>query len=195
MFIWNATHYPICNLGGRGDMKNKIACVLVVTLLMSLSAIVIIPNEFRVEATPIGDEDGGSIGLDYDFLWNVTEKIANVVHDYPTGMIPKGRAFGTWGDRYTADYILVSEMNNIGLENVRKLQIGHIPNSKREDYSTKVEVNDYSLSIYHSDPLCQYPYQNPVPWSEVFPLQAHIQIGYLEASPITIRLLMLVYIV
>lgn len=152
-------------------MKKKIF-VVIVTLLMCLSAIVIIPNDSKVEATSGGGDnrEDNSIGLDLEFVWNVTNDLANVVHNYPDGMIPKGRAFGTWGDIWTANYLKDVMSIDLELENVQKLQIGHIPNSKRENYSTKVEVNDYSLSIYHSDPLCQYPYQNPVPWSEVFPV-------------------------
>ena len=61
-------------------MKQKIF-VLVVTLMICLSAIVIIPNDYKVEATGGGGGDGGDdgIGLDYDYIWNRTKEFTDVM--------------------------------------------------------------------------------------------------------------------
>jgi len=152
-------------------MKRKIV-VLVVTLLMCLTAIVIVPNDLEVEATP-GERsrDDGGIGLDLDFMWNVTKKLSNVVHQYPDGMIPKGRAWGTWGDNYTAREILKPNMEGAcGLSDVQKLLIGYIDEDGFRDrkYSNKIVTKDFSLSFTH--PTETYPYETPVPVTEIFPI-------------------------
>ena len=55
-------------------MRKKLY-VLVITLLIIFSTIVIIPRNFKVEASSGGDggADDGSIGLDYWYMWNVTQ--------------------------------------------------------------------------------------------------------------------------
>jgi len=154
-------------------MKRKIF-VIVVMLLMCISATLINPSDFEVEATPGGGgggEDEG-IGLDFDFMWyNITENLSNVVHNYPNGMIPKGRAWGTYGDRWTADNILVPVMENeSGLDPVQKLLIGYIDKngSRDRNYSSKIVTNEFSFSIDH--PTKEYPYETPVPVTEIFPM-------------------------
>ena len=73
-------------------MKGKIY-ILFLMLLICLSAIVIFPRDFEVEAA--GGEDSAEekigIGLDFDFMWEVTEELSNVIHNktvYPDGSIP-----------------------------------------------------------------------------------------------------------
>jgi len=102
--------------------------VLVVVVLLCLSGMVIINKDLNVEATPEGGggEDGG-VGLDYTYIYNITEELSNVISLYPAGMIPKGRAFGTWGEHYTADKIINKTMNDIGLWNVTLEQIEDMP--------------------------------------------------------------------
>jgi len=155
---------------------NKKLFVLAVTLLMCLSAIMIIPRDFEVKANP-GDGGGGEIGegigLDYNFMWNITKELANVTHDkniYPSGTIPMGRAFATPGDRWTADYISQNILNEtLNLEDVTKLQLGPIRQLKYVDwpYTSKLEPLSFSLRIESGS----YPYANPIPIEEMFVFQ------------------------
>ncbi len=158
--------------GGRKKMKKKLYVVLV-TLLLVLTSIVIILNDLEVEATPGGGEGEEGIGLDYDFMWQVTRDLCNVTYKYPPGMIPKGRAWGTWGDNYTAKYILEPYMESeghCGLSGVETLLIGHIDEDEFEDrkYSNKIVTKDFKLSFTH--PTETYPYETPVPVTEIFPI-------------------------
>jgi len=102
-------------------MKRKII-VLILTMLMCLTAIVIIPHDFETEANSGEsggkDGDGKSNGFDYDYIWSMVRDICNVTHEYPPSMIPKGRAFGTWGEHYAANDIIAQNMSNIGLYNI-----------------------------------------------------------------------------
>ena len=112
-------------------MKNKIISIFVCIVLI-ISGIVFIYKEINIRAE-IGGGEGSEngIGLNYTFMWdNITKKLCNVTHIYPDGMIPKGRAFATWGDKYTAEWILKEEMNNIGLENVDKVIVFVMTNGR-----------------------------------------------------------------
>ncbi len=164
-------------------MKNKIISIVVCTLLIA-TAMIIVPIDFKVKATGGGGEDG-SIGLDYEFMWNVTKELADVVHDpfvYPSGTIPKGRAFGTKGDNHTANYILKPYMESeeyCGLSDVDTLPIGYINKIKHfwKQYSSKIVVKDFSLSLTHPDKT--YPFQTPMEKTELYPFPS----GY-HYSPI-----------
>ena len=106
----------------------KIITIFLVGLLLSASVMVIVNNESDVEATGGGGEgENGenSIGLDFNYMWNVTDNLSRVVHDvYEGNEIRKGREFGSKGDLWTADYLYWEmEYNLTTLENVRKIQI------------------------------------------------------------------------
>ena len=92
----------------RYFMKKKIF-VLVATLLMVLSTIVIAPSDYKVEAAGgrgYGNGGDNTIGLDKDYMYNITLDLANVVHEAYTGNeIRKGRYFGSKGDQWTANYL------------------------------------------------------------------------------------------
>ena len=144
-------------------MKNKLY-VIFLTLLMCLTVIVIVPEDLEVEAGSggTGEEDG--IGLDYDFMWNVTENLSRVVHDvYPQGedVIRKGRAFGTDGDRWTANYTR-DILEDLDLENVDKIPIGPIQSKKSWYYTSKLETINFNLT------LDDHPTQKTQPKNETF---------------------------
>ena len=157
-------------------MKKKIF-VLVVTMLMVLSAIVIIHSDTEVEAS--GGEGGGSgsgnngIGLDNGFVWNVTRDLSDIIrteYDIKKGDIPKGRAWGTDGDRH-AQNLTEAWMKNesyCGLSEVQKITIGYLDEHPERNYSSKIVVNDFRLSISH--PNKNYPFENPMPLTELFPI-------------------------
>jgi hypothetical protein len=130
-------------------MKKKFY-VIFVTLLMCLSAIVIISNDFEVEAT--GGSGNNSLGLDYDYIWfKILDNLTYVVHNdsiWGAGdeVIRKGRSFGTEGDNWTANYIR-DELENLDLSNVQKLKLGPIEGYDKWEYTSKVEVVDFNLTI------------------------------------------------
>lgn len=157
--------------GGR-SMKNKIVGILVGVMLMLTAVVIIVPNNLKVEATfGGGGETNEGIGLDYDYMWfNITENLSNVVHNknvYPPGTIPMGRAFGTEGDRYTAEEILIPAMDEIGLENVEKIPIQNISDIE-ENYYKKFYYNyivqpiNFNLVINGDT----YPFPHNVPINE-----------------------------
>ncbi len=91
-------------------MRKKLF-VLCVTLLLTTSTFILVSNEFEVKATPGGGGEGeweNETSLDYVWIWDATLKLAEVVHKQmweETNWIRKGRAFGTLGDNWTANYI------------------------------------------------------------------------------------------
>ena len=144
-----------------------------------MAGIIIIPDNLKVEATlGGGGETNEGIGLDYDFMWfNITENLSNVVHDdsiwgYGDEVIRMGRAFGTKGDNYTANY-LKDEMNQMDLEDVTKIPLGPIKQWKylRWHYTSKLEPLSFKLQINN----VSYPFANPIPINEmfVFPSASH----------------------
>ena len=133
---------------------NKIKTVFLIGLLLSASVLVMVNNESNVEASGGGGEGSGSskggIGLDNGFVWNVTKELSNIirnVYNPDEGDIPKGRAWGTDGDRYaqnrTEDWMEV----DCGLSEVQKITIGYLDKSGYEDrqYSSKIVVNEFNL--------------------------------------------------
>ena len=60
--------------------KGKIVSI-VVCMLVCLSSVLIVPNEIKVKASGEGGSEGDDIGLDYDFVWNVTKLLCNVTFD------------------------------------------------------------------------------------------------------------------
>jgi len=135
---------------------------------MCLTAIVIIPSDFEVEATPGGGEggDNGSIGLNYTYIWEITQKLCNVIYDaYEPGDIPRGRFFGSKGGNYTVYQILKPEMNAMDLENVTELQISDLPDTDK-NYTTMIWVNDFKLTVNNDN----YPFPNTIPITELFPV-------------------------
>ena len=105
--------------------------------------------------------------FDYNFMWNVTENLSNVVYAaYENNDIPKGRAFGTKGDNFTAQYIRNCMLSNCGFNNddVEILQLGPIKSNPRWYYTSKVETIDYQLIIDHEE----YPYNSIIPKNETF---------------------------
>ena len=137
-------------------MKKKIS-VLIITTLLCISTIVTINNDVNVEAIAGGDDEVGEIiGLDLDFMWNVTKNLSYVVHNpevYPSGenVIRKGRAFGTEGDRWTADYLNYTMNDVLKLENAQKIQLGPIFTNPARFYTSRVNVSDYLLNIDRED--------------------------------------------
>ena len=88
-------------------MKDKIVGILTCVMLVLTAVIMIVPDNLKVEATSGGGgEDDGSIGLDYQLIYDITKNLSWVVYDAPLDYgMQKGRAFGTTGEWYAADLI------------------------------------------------------------------------------------------
>jgi hypothetical protein len=113
------------------------------------------------------DRKNDGIELDYDFMWNVTEELCNVIHNssvYPSGTLRKGRAFGSDGDRWAADYINRTMNDDLNLENVGKLKIESIDDYKLWRYNYIIEAIDFDLRINGDS----YPYDHNMPKNEAF---------------------------
>jgi hypothetical protein len=144
-------------------------------------------NEFDVGAA--GGEGSGSsnggIGLDNDFVWMVLKNLSDIIrteYDIKKGEIPKGRAWGTDGDRHAQNLTEDWMKFDCGLSEVQNITIGYLDKDGFRDrqYSSKIVVNDFSLSISH--PNKDYPFETPMPITEVFPIAC----GFLNQETYTI---------
>jgi len=87
------------------------------------------------------------IELDYDFIYNITENLSNIIftqYNESKGELPKGRAFGTKGEREAAR-IIFDNLSLLGLEPKREW----LNDSKyHNDYlASKIEVLAYRLNF------------------------------------------------
>lgn len=98
-------------------MKNKIAGIFLCIILVFSNIIVIIPGDFKVKAEGAGSGNNLDIGLDFQYIWNIADNLSKVIFNYPSNLIPKGRAFGSWGEQHVALNIIQDEMSAIGLDN------------------------------------------------------------------------------
>ena len=106
-------------------MKKKIVSILV-CMLLTLTIFIPIPEKTNVSADS-GDAPSEDIGLDYEYLWEQIENIAEVIYDaYQLEDIRKGRQFGSTGDYYTRHDLIAPELNSIGLNDVHEERIQHI---------------------------------------------------------------------
>ena len=93
--------------------------VIFVTLLLCLTSVIIVTID-DINVTAIGG-CGDSNPLDLEFIHSITENLSNVIYDaYDDGELSKGRAFGSKGEHYAANYIY-NTMDEIGLSNVETM--------------------------------------------------------------------------
>jgi PKD repeat protein len=164
-------------------MKKKIVGIFVIMLMISgaMTSILFSDNS-KVEASGGGQQGGTSVDLPYDWVWNYTQKFANVIHDVNWSEngengIPKGRCWATAGENYTIAKILKPAMDGpnstCGLTNYTNLSIGYISGihglepgtNDPKQYSSKIVIHDYSLTIYNKSVLYRH-----LPYNETFPL-------------------------
>jgi hypothetical protein len=109
----------------------------------------------------VNENPNEQIPLDYDYIWNVTEWLSDVINtSYLPGELAKGRAFGTQGEWDSADQILYW-MNQLGL-NPTMEQITDIDslynkkmyfddlNDKLQINAREAKINDQSVDCYIS---------------------------------------------
>ena len=83
-------------------------------MLMTISAITTILYSTNIKV--IASEEGSNrVGLDYDFMWNVTENLSNIINtSYHGNVIRMGRAFGTNGEHDAATFINYTMNTGVG---------------------------------------------------------------------------------
>jgi len=96
-------------------MKDKLQIkieVAVITFILCTTAVSIIQRNIPNVAASEQGGDNGFI-LSSEMIHRVTENLSNMVYTaYDDGELRKGRAFGSKGEHYAADY-LVSPLTNI----------------------------------------------------------------------------------
>jgi len=132
-------------------------------LLMIGSTLISIGFIKEVNATP-GNPSENPNPLNMSYVWNMTGELANITYKYPSGYIPKGRAFGSWGGG-EAKTILTREMNNLNLITSSE-KIEAIGNNY---YNRILNVTDFQLQVYNTG---MYPYPVYVPKTESFAFPA-----------------------
>jgi len=146
--------------------RKKIAISIFLCLVLALN----ISNNLINAGTNDPKQSSNLLGLDYKFMWNITENISHVVHNNSIwgDSIIKGRAFATEGDRWTADYIN-NTMNYRLKISSNKIPLLPIKEKQSWMYTNKVETIDYQLEINHPD-YTKNPYNLPskVPKNETF---------------------------
>jgi len=113
-------------------------------MLMICSTLISIGFIKEVKAIP----DDPSINpnpLNMSYVWNWTQKLANIVYEYPSGHIPKGRAFGSWGGGKAAQLLMDNMHDNLSLQ-TRAEKIEAIGNNY---YNRILNVTDFQLQVYN----------------------------------------------
>lgn len=148
-------------------MMRKI-CVVLLAFILCISGVMIVNDDVNIKAESVpggGGENNSGIGLDLDYIWNVTDNLSKIIYEYPPGLIPRGRFFGSWGGNYAAKYIN-DTITALGLENVENLTIGHLnlTNTTDKDYTTVLWANEYSLTVNNPN----YPLPHTIPTKELY---------------------------
>jgi hypothetical protein len=151
--------------GGKKMIMRRIISICAAVLIVSSSLISIgfIKEARAIPADPIIDPNP----LNMSYIWEKTKNLSDIIYEYPEGLIPKGRAFGSWGGGKAAD-LLEGIMNELSLE-VSNETIEPIDESTKQ-YNKIINVTDFQLEIYNSNGL--YPFSSIVPVNEsfVFPI-------------------------
>lgn len=147
-------------------MRRKIVCVIVCMLLIATTTIVIVPKDKNVKAEGAGGEGSNEMELNYDYLWQQINLVARVIDNaYPYTDLKKGRQFGSDGDKYTWESILIPEMEGMSLDDVHDEKMQHISGIKK-NYTSIIDIGGFNLTVNNNT----YEYNNNIPKSEVFPI-------------------------
>jgi len=145
-------------------MRRKIVSIFVCMLLIA-TTMVFVPKE-NVKAEGGGGEDSNEMGLNYDYLWEQINRVADVIWDaYQETDLKKGRQFGSAGDKFTWHDILIPEMENMSLDDVHEEKMQHIDGIDRY-YTSLIDIGGFNLTVNNNT----YAYNNNIPKSEVFPV-------------------------
>lgn len=156
-------------------MKKKIFGIFVIMLMISSAMTTILfSDNSKVEASG-GQQQGGGVNLDYDWVWDRVKDFARVVRETnwsSENNIPKGRCWATAGENFTINKILKPNMqganNPCGVSGYTKLPIGYIGGKYKDwNYSSKVVLTNFNFTI-HNDTNHPYPFPKTVPITEIF---------------------------
>jgi hypothetical protein len=155
---------------GGLEMNDGTKKILSIALLMLflLNATMVIKEGVNPTSTAKADETEPqtySTGLDFDYVWQVTENVSNAIHNaYHGNVFRKGRMFGSNGSENYAKNYTLDEMTNKGLSNVSDVQLGPLENFSWRDYTTFLNVSNFQIHINTSG----YPYPPDVPKNESY---------------------------
>ncbi len=146
-------------------MERKIICIVVITLVIfsTFASLHLIEKAKGEEQNPTLSANP----LNLTYIWEQTTNLTNVIYEYPPGLIPKGRAYGSWGANFSADMLLTEMNRSIGLETDYQ-QIQHINSEEYNDnnYTSIINVTDFQFQVY--DSTGHYPFSHIVPTNETF---------------------------
>lgn len=98
-------------------MRRKLRVLIVIlTLIITSMNVLFISNKDICVKADFGGQN--EITLDLGLVYNVTQNLSNVIYDaYSEGEPHKGRAYGSKGENYAADY-LYDKMSDMRLIHV-----------------------------------------------------------------------------
>lgn len=138
-------------------------------LIYFILFIILVPTTICIRSSETENEDliQNPTKIDYNYIWNETNVLANVTYDYLPGEIPRGRSLGSSGGTITENHIL-GELTNFSLDDIHYEQLGYInDNTPNHPYSAIINVTDFGLEI-NDCPSYPYPYSNPIDKREMF---------------------------
>jgi len=95
--------------------KSRIFLIFIALVMILSATHIFVPNDQNVKADGGGGGGQKGVGLDNDFLYDVTYNLSRTVYDSynpEEGDLPKGRFFGSVGEHDAANY-LNNTFNNI----------------------------------------------------------------------------------
>lgn len=132
--------------------REKIIVFCIVLLLCIPSVSFIVSNNATAD---IPDHGAGDVKINGTYIYQIAYNLSRIIFQYPTGELPKGRSFGSFGEHYAANEIIKKEMmNNLKLYNPgltpSYLQQIQNLNGSQKDFASILEILAKNLTINHS---------------------------------------------
>lgn len=133
------------------DGRKFVSILVVVVLVLSVYFVAAKKFDWFPYKEEIFPSPPEGCKLDYSFIRNMTENLSYTIKKYPDGMMPKGRAFGTWGEHYAARLIF-ENMTEMGLYPITET-IHRLPNLP-EKITSKIDILEKNFTIDGRDVDC-----------------------------------------
>jgi hypothetical protein len=125
-------------------MRKELSCLFVSGLLIACCYAIIVNNNTIVKSdTP---QQLISNTLPLDFIWEWTNKFANIVGKYSPGEIVRGRAFASSGGTNASELISKELEEGLELETVNEEQLQYI-DADHNGYSKIINVTNWGLTV------------------------------------------------